>query len=138
MLIRVRHSNIAIEAGREMIKKLLAVIAVIAALSFTLRDISYAQEKKTAWGKVKSFWQKIFEYPANVTNEAAGVVTEAITGTAKIVTKEVKTVGQVTSGSLEKTGDLVTEPLAGTVETAGKVVEDTVAIPVKAAREEPK
>ena len=134
----VRHSNITIEAGSEMIKKLLAVIAVIAVLSFALSDISYAQEKKTVWGKVKSFWQKIFEYPANVTNEAAGVVTEAIIGTTNVVTKEVKTVGQVTSGSLEKTGDLVTEPLAGTVETAGKVVEDTVAIPVKAAREEPK
>ena len=57
-----------------------------------------AQEKKTIGEKVKSFWQKLFDYPANVTNEAAGVVTEAITGTTNVVTKEVKTVGQVTSG----------------------------------------
>ena len=30
-------------------------------------------------------------YPANVTNEAAGVVTEAVTGAAGMVTKEAKT-----------------------------------------------
>ena len=119
-----------------MTRKLLVVISVMSALCFTLINSSYAQEKRSAGEKVKSFWQKLFEYPANVTNETAGVVTEAITGTTGVVTKEVKTVGQVTSGSLGKTGDLVTEPLVGTAETTTKVIEDTVTIPIKANKEE--
>ena len=80
----------------------------------------------------------MFEYPANVTNEAAGVVTEAITGTVSVATKEVKTVGQVTSGDLDKTKDLVIDPLVGTAGTAKKVIEDTAAVPIKANEEEPK
>ena len=118
--------------------KFSAVSFFIFILSFMLIGIAYSQEKQTAGQKVKSFWQKIFEYPANVTNEAAGVASEAITGTTKVVTREVKTAGQVTSGSLDKTGDLVTGPVVGTTETATKVVEDTAAIPVKAIKEETK
>ena len=116
-----------------MIKKFLTATLV---LFIMLAGISYAEEKPVAGQKIKSFWQKLFEYPANVTNEAAGVVSEAITGTAGVVTKEVKTVGQVTSGSLDKTGDLVAEPLAGTVETTTKVIEDTAAIPAKANKDD--
>jgi len=88
-----------------------------------------------AWQR---FWQKLFNYPANVTNETAGVVTEAATGTTHVVTNEVKTVGQVTSGSLAKTPNLVTEPVVGVADTTKKAVEGTVAVPVKANKEEAK
>ena len=121
-----------------MTKKFLAVACIVMALCFVLSGISYAQEKQTTGEKAKSFWQKLFNYPANVTNETAGVVTEAATGTTKVVTNEVKTVGQVTSGSLGKTKDLVTEPLVGTAETTKKAIEGTVAVPVKANKEEAK
>lgn len=119
-------------------KKELTVILTIAVSFFTLAGISYAQEKQAAPEKAKSFWQKLFDYPANVTSESAGVVTEAVTGTVGVVTKEVKTVGQVTSGSLDKTQDLVTGPLTGTAETTTTIIEGVVAIPAKANKEEPK
>lgn len=109
--------------------------AAVLALCFVLTGASYAAEEQTAGEKAKSFWQKLFNYPANVTNETAGVVTDAATGAANVVTKQVKTVGQVTSGEFEKTPDLVTEPLVGTAETAKNAVEGTVAIPSKAANE---
>ena len=121
-----------------MVKKFLVTTSVIFTLFFTLNNISYAQDKQATGKQVKSFWQKLFEYPANVTNETAGVVTEAITGTVSVVTKEVKTVGQVTSGELGKTGDLVTEPLVGTAETTKKAIEGAVAVPIKANKEESK
>lgn len=121
-----------------MAKKFAMVVCVVLALCFVLSGISMAQEKQTTCEKAKTWWQKLFNYPANVTNETAGVVTEAAMGTTKIVTNEVKTVGQVTSGSLDKTKDLVTEPVVGTVETTRKAVEGTVAIPANANKEEPK
>jgi hypothetical protein len=108
------------------------------AFCMVLGGIACAAEKQSTGEKAKSFWQKLFNYPANVTNETAGVVTEAATGATNVVTKEVKTVGQVTSGSLGKTKDLVTEPLIGTAETTKKAVEGTVAVPAKANKEEAK
>ncbi|MDO8524875.1 MAG: hypothetical protein Q7S07_00100 [Candidatus Omnitrophota bacterium] len=121
-----------------MAKKFAAVACIVSAFCLILSGVSCAQEKQTVGAKAKSFWQKLFNYPANVTNETAGVITSAVTGATNVATKEVKTVGQVTSGSLEKTKDLVTEPLVGTAETAKKAIEGTVAVPVKANKEEPK
>ena len=121
-----------------MVKKFAVVVCVVTALYVMLSGISCAAEQQSTGQKAKSFWQKLFNYPANVTNETAGVVTDAVKDATGVVTKEVKTVGQVTSGSLGKTKDLVTEPLVGTAETARKAVEGTVAVPVKANKEEPK
>ena len=121
-----------------MIKKIAIAVCVVMAFCFILSGISYAAEKQSTGEKAKGFWQKLFNYPANVTNETAGVATEAVTGATNVVTKEVKTVGQVTSGSLGKTKDLVTEPLVGTAETTKKAIEGTVAVPVKANKEEAK
>jgi len=111
------------------------IAVAVLVLCFVLTGISYAAETQTAGEKAKSFWQKLFNYPANVTNETAGVVTDAVTGTTNVVTKEVKTVGEVSSGEVKKTPDLITEPLVGTAETTKKAVEGTVAVPSKAARE---
>ena len=118
-----------------MAKKL---VIVVLALCFILSGISYAADTQTGAQKAKSWWQKLFNYPANVTNETAGVVTEAAKSTTTVVTKEVKTVGEVTSGSLGKSKDLVMDPLVGTAETTKKAVEGTVAIPANANKEEVK
>jgi len=111
------------------------IAVAVLALCFVLTGISYAGDARTTGEKAKSFWQKLFNYPANVTNETAGVVTDAVTGTTNVVTKQVKTVGQVTSGEFEKTPNLVTDPLVGTAEATKKAVEGTVAVPSKAAKE---
>lgn len=121
-----------------MAKKFVAVACIVLALCFILSGLSYAADKQTFGEKVKGFWQKLFNYPANVVNESAGVVADAAKGAANVATKEVKTVGQVTSGDVAKTKDLVTEPLVGTAETTKKAVEGTVAIPINANKEEPK
>ena len=118
-------------------KKFVVVACIALAFCFILSGISCAAEKSTG-EKAKSFWQKLFNYPANVTNETAGVVADAAKGTTSVVTNEVKTVGQVTSGSLGKTPNLVTEPLVGTAETTKKAIEGTAAIPVNANKEEQK
>lgn len=116
--------------------RLYIYVCVALALCFILTGISYAASQETAGAKAKSFWQKLFNYPANVADESASVVAKTTTRTTSVVTKEVKTLGQVTSGDVNKTKELVTEPITGTAETAYKAVEETVKAPVNAAKEE--
>ena len=104
-------------------------------LCFAFTAISCAVEKESAGQKAKNFWQKLFNYPARVAEESAEVVTDAGKGAAKVVTTEVKRVGEVTSGDVAKTKELIVEPLTGTAETTVTAVEETVKIPVEAAKE---
>ncbi len=119
-----------------MVKRVALVVSFLLVLCLIAGANSYAAETRETLGqKFVSFWQKIFNYPASVTDETAGVVTDAVKGTTGVVTTEVRTVGQVTSGSVDKTPALVTEPLTGTAETAKQAVEGTVAIPAEANKE---
>ena len=120
-----------------MVRKASSYVCVALVLCFIASSVVLAADNQSTGEKAKSWWQKLFNYPANVTNESVGVVTNTATRTTNVVTKEVKTVGQVTSGDVNKTKDLVVEPLTGTAETAKKAVEETVAVPTNAAKEEP-
>lgn len=115
-----------------MLKRAVVLVFI---LCFVFTAISYAAEKESAGQKAKKFWQKLFNYPARVTEESAEVVTDAGKGAVKVVTTEVKRVGEVTSGDVAKTKELIVEPLTGTAETAVTAVEETVKIPVEAAKE---
>ena len=117
-------------------KKAIAMCAcVMLVLGMILSVASYAEEKQSAGQKFASFWQKLFNYPANLTNETAGVISDTALRATKVVTNEIKTVGQVTSGEVDKTKNLITQPLVGTAETAKKAVEGTVAAPIKAGKD---
>ena len=119
-------------------KKTIAISAcVILVLGIILSTASYAEEKPSAGQKFSSFWQKLFNYPANVTKESVNVVAETSKKSTEVVTKEVRTTGQVVTGDVAKTKELVTEPITGTAETAAKAVEGTVNVPVAVAKEEP-
>jgi hypothetical protein len=121
----------------EMRKTLIGIVCILIALSFVITLASYAQaEKETGKQAAKKAWQKLFNYPANVTKQSAGVVADTGKRGTEVVTKEVKRVGEVTSGDVAKTKELVTEPLTGTAETGVKAVEETGKIPVEAAKEE--
>jgi len=120
-----------------MVKKILVIVSLVLVFCITATALSYAAEKESMGAKVKNFWQKLFNYPANVTKESASVVADTGKGGVQVVTDEVKRVGQVTSGELNKTPQLITEPIKGTGETTYKAVTDTAKIPVEAAKEEP-
>jgi hypothetical protein len=117
-----------------MEKRTISIFCVILALSFIALPL-FAAENQCAGEKVKNFWQRLFNYPANVTKDTANIVADAGKGGVKAVTDEVKTVGQVTSGELAKTPDLVTKPLETTGEATYNAVKDTAAMPVEAAKE---
>lgn len=119
-----------------MDKKLMRIMFVAITLCFVLTTISYSANGETTGQKAKTFWQKLFNYPANVTQKSATVVAETGKRGTAVVTNEVKTVGQVTSGEFGKTKDMVTDPFTGTADTAVKAVQETAAIPVDSAKEE--
>jgi hypothetical protein len=100
-------------------------------------SVSCAAENETTGSKVKNFWQKLFNYPANVAKESAKAVADTGTKGVEVIAKEVKTVGQVTSGDVNKAGELVTEPIKGTADTVVTAVTETVNAPIEAAKEEP-
>ena len=117
-----------------MSKKILgiALIAIVALVMVA----GVASADNTPQVKSKNAWQKIVEYPANVTMESAKVVgTTAKKGT-DVVVKEAKTVGQVATGQTDKAKDLVVEPVKGTADTVATAVSDTATVPVKAAQDE--
>jgi hypothetical protein len=118
-----------------MRNKLFIYACIALAFCFILGGISYAAENQTAGAKAKTFWQKLFNYPADVTNESAKVVADTTQRGTNVVTREVKTVGQVTSGNVKKTKELVVEPLTGTAETTKSAVEGIIKAPVNAAKQ---
>ena len=120
-----------------MSKKSIVYLSVVLAFSLILTSVSLAAESQTAGTKARTFWQKLFNYPANVTKESVNVACETGKKGTEVVTKEVKTVGQVTSGELAKTKELVTEPITGTAQTAVTAIKGTAMVPVEAAKEEP-
>lgn len=117
-----------------MKKNCIAILCIIAIISLIIASASYAEEE-TFGAKFKRFWQKLFRYPARVTEKSVDVVAETGKKGTKVVTTEVERVGEVTSGELEKTDELIVEPLTGTAETVKGAVEETVKIPFKAAEE---
>ena len=88
-----------------MAKKFVAVACVVLALCFILSGISYAADSSETGSKAKnswqSFWQKLFNYPANVTSETAGVAADAVKGVTNTATDELKRTGRVTSGKVK-------------------------------------
>jgi len=120
-------------------KKIIGFVCLAMVLSFAIVSVSVAAEpitKENAGQKAKNFGQKIFNYPANVTKDSVGVVTETGKRGTEVVTKQVKRTGEVVTGDVAKTKEMVTEPITGTAEMTVKTVESTVKIPVEAAREE--
>ena len=113
-----------------MKKQYIACLCVALIICCALTAIAGAAEEQA-----KSFWQKLFNYPANVTKESVNVIADTGKKGAETVVNEVKTVGQVTSGDTDKAKDLITEPVKGTVETARTAVEGTANVPVTAAKE---
>ena len=117
-------------------KKIIGIACLVTAFCFIMTMAASAEEKQSVGKKVQNFGQKLVNYPANVTKDSVGVVTETSKKSTDVVTKEVKTTGKVLTGEVDKSKEMVTEPLTGTAQTAVDTVKDTANIPVKAAQEE--
>lgn len=118
-----------------MKRKLFLLTVAMLAICFIVSGVSYAAENESFGAKVKNFWKNLIGYPARVTEESASVVADTGKNSVKVVTSEVKKVGEVTSGDIDKTKDLITEPINQTAQTAAKAAEGVVNIPSEAMKE---
>lgn len=118
-----------------MNKNITRIALVVIALCFVFTAVSYSEEGQTTGQKAKTFWQKLFNYPANATDKSVKVVTNVGERGTSVVTNEVKTVGKVTSGEFDKAKDLVVEPVKGTADATAKAVQETAAIPADSAKQ---
>lgn len=116
-----------------MRKRVYVMLLAAIALSTMLTSVLYAAQKESLGMKVKNFWRNIFGYPARVTEESASVIADTGKKSVNVVTTEIKRLGEVTSGDVAKTKELITEPIIGAADTAVKAVEGTSKIPAEAA-----
>jgi len=114
-----------------MVKKIVMVTMIAL---FLVASISVAAETATT-AKKQGFWQRLFNYPANVTKESAKVVNKTSADSARMVVKEIKTAGDVSTGDVKKSGALVTEPVKNTVNTTAGAIKGTASVPFQAAKD---
>ena len=116
-------------------KRFITVLGVIAIFCLLAASLSWAEGGESVGARFKSFWKNLFKYPARVTEESVDVVSDTARKSTSVVTTEVKRVGEVTSGDVAKTKELIVEPITGTVETVKDTAVDTVKVPIEAAKD---
>ena len=81
-----------------MIKKIVLLLSLMIVSSFIAAGVSMAADepvKKDGLGnKTKTFIQKLFSYPAEVIQGSVDVVADTGKRGARVITEEIKTVGQ--------------------------------------------
>jgi len=127
--------------GKSVNQALMKILmCIVIAFCVTSASTSYAADelakKETFVQKTRKFIQKLFSYPANVTQGSANVAADTSKHTAEVVTKEVETTSQVAAGDVDKTKEMVTGPLTGASETALNAVENASKIPEEAVKEQ--
>ncbi|PIU41241.1 MAG: hypothetical protein COS99_06455 [Candidatus Omnitrophica bacterium CG07_land_8_20_14_0_80_42_15] len=109
----------------------IAFVAIVAMFTMLMPSIAQAEQGN----KVANFFKKVFVYPFTVTKKTAEVAAKTTQKSAEMVVKTGEATAGVATGDLEKTKDLVVEPVKGSFETVGTAVEGSVKMPVEAAQE---
>ena len=117
---------------KRVLIKTVALIVIVAAFFVLTPNTAKAEEGN----KFVNFLKKILIYPFRVTKESTEVVTETATKGAETVAETGKAAAGVVTCDIEKTKDLVIEPVMGSAETAVTAVEGAVKMPIEAAEEE--
>ena len=112
------------------------VLSMVGLFSVSVTSSVFAESSES--GKsLTGFLKRLFNYPVKATKETAGMTANTVQNTGeKILQPAGENTAAVLTGHVEKTGDLIAEPVKGTLETAGQTVAETAEVPVKAAEEE--
>ena len=114
-----------------------SVFFLFTVLSLSMASASFAASDSE--NSVTGFFRKLFHYPVKATQETAGMTANTLQNTGeKVIAATGENTAAVVTGDVAKTGELVTDPVVGTLQTAGQTTAETAQIPVKAAEEEKK
>ncbi len=113
-------------------KRIFAVLMVLAIAFFAVS--SAIAEGESAGQKFKNFWKRLFNYPAKVVEKSGETVATATKNTAGVVSTSVTETTKTVTGQSDAPEKMITEPVKGAVETVGTAAQETVSIPVEAAK----
>ena len=120
---------------RRSVRNLLG-LSLVAIFSLSLTTLAFA-EASSSERSVTGFFRRLFNYPVKAVKETAGMAASTVQNVGEdVVAPMAQNTGEVVTGNLGETGNLVTETVQGTMETTGQTVSETAQIPVKAVEEE--
>ena len=115
--------------------KKISVWVLVGAGILSFSGMSFAADSENS---VTGFFRRLFHYPAQATQETAGMTANTLNNTGeKVVAKVGENTAEVLQGDLSQTGAIVTDTVQGSADTVGQTASETVQIPVKAADEQP-
>ena len=117
-----------------MKKRIISTLIVIAFIATSIIFMTTAAKAEEGNSFVK-FLKKVIVYPFSLTKKSTEAATKTVTKGAEMVVKTGEATAGVATGNLEKTKDLIVEPVKGSVETGYTAVESSVKAPVEAAQE---
>jgi hypothetical protein len=119
--------------GMKTVPFRIVAFVIIATMLFALTPMTAKAEEGN---KVLNFFKKVITYPFRVGKESTKVATDTATKGAETVYQTGKAAAGVATFDVEKTKDLVVEPVVGSASTARTAVEGSIKMPIEAAKEE--
>jgi hypothetical protein len=109
---------------------------IAALFVFTCSQTAFA-EASTAENSVTGFFRRLFNWGPKTVGRTADMTGHTLSTTGeKVVAKTGENTSEVLTGKFDETGNLLAEPVAGTLETSGVAASKTVQAPLHAGEEE--
>ncbi len=115
-------------------RKVIFIMFVVLVASFLLTASAVAEDRDLG-DDLKTAGKATINYPANLLNRSVNAVGTATKNTTGVVVDTAKATGETLTGDVEKAPEIITTPVAGSVETVRNATVDTVTAPVKAAED---
>jgi hypothetical protein len=111
-------------------------ILLFAAFSLSLTSSAFA-EAGSGEKSVTSFFRRLFNWGPKTVGRTADMTGHTLSNAGeKVVAKTGENTAEVLTGNFAETGNLLAEPVAGTLDTSGVAVSKTVQAPLHAGEEE--
>ncbi len=120
---------------RQSSKKFVAFF-IFGIFSLSIASSAFA-EASTSERSVTGFFRRLFNWGPKTVANTAQMTGNTLNNTGeKVIAKTGENTAAVLTGDLEKTGNLIGDPIVGSLETSGQAAAETVEAPVKAAEDE--
>ena len=112
------------------------VFLLFAAFSLSISSVAFA-EASQGEKSVTGFFRRLFNWGPKTVGRTADMTGHTLsTAGEKVVAKTGENTSEILTGHLDQTGNLVAEPVAGTLETSGIAVSKTAQAPLHAGEED--
>ena len=109
---------------------------LFAAFSLSISSVAFA-EASQGEKSVTGFFRRLFNWGPKTVGRTADMTGHTLsTAGEKVVAKTGENTSEILTGHLDQTGNLVAEPVAGTLETTGVAVSKTAQAPLHAGEED--